>query len=382
MKQTAFIFGRTPALSLLELQSFYPKADLLIPGVAQVTKAVDAQVDMGLLGGTVKIIEVIDEIDAINADALVSLLTTDSKSTKVTFGISGYGGFIPPLNFAAEVKKKLVSRGLTARYVETKKDTALSSVVVSKQQIIEIVIIKKGTNYFIGITRAVQDFEDWNTRDFGRPAADPKAGMLPPKVARMIVNVALSKNVPGHTPMVLDPFCGVGTIIAEALLRGANTVGSDISEVAVRHAKKNMEWLRSKYPYIKPQYANIFVSDATHISDKIAPESIDVIITEPFLGETIDAHNQERLSPERTKNILRGLEKLYIGALREWIHILVPGGKIIMAMPSYMTDRGPMRVKKVVDRCEILGYTLLTGPIEYSRPQAVVRREFYIFQKN
>ena len=38
-------------------------------------------------------------------------------------------------------------------------------------------------------------------------------------------------------------------------------------------------------------------------------------------------------------------------------------------------------MKNVVDRCEMLGYTTKAGPIEYSRPQAKVRREFYIFEK-
>ena len=100
------------------------------------------------------------------------------------------------------------------------------------------------------------------------------------------------------------------------------------------------------------------------------------------MGEPVDKKDIPTLTPQRVKNILKGLEKLYIGSLREWTNILKPGGKVVIAMPAYDIQRVVVRVKNVVDRCESLGYTLITGPIEYSRPHAVVRREFYIFQKN
>jgi tRNA G10 N-methylase Trm11 len=197
----------------------------------------------------------------------------------------------------------------------------------------------------------------------------------------MIVNIALRGADAGHHPMVVDPFCGVGTVLAEALLVGANVSGSDLSEVAIAHAKKNIEWLRHEYPIIAPLYANIFVGDATHLSQFMAVDSADVIVTEPFMGDNLDKKDIANLRPERVKNILRGLEKLYIGALKEWTHVLKKNGTIVMAMPAYDIGRAVMRVKNVVDRCESLGYTLFTGPIEYSRPQAVVRREFYVFKK-
>ncbi len=385
MKQTAFIFGRTPQLSLLELQSFYPKAALLIEGVCLVSEEVDSQKMIHLLGGTVKIVDIVSKMPELDTDLLFSELVKYVQDRHITFGISVYGRAHVTPAVLTTCKKLLSARGISARYVETKHNETLSSVVISKQQVTELVIIGDTTEYYIGVTRAVQDFEDWNARDFDRPAPDPKAGMLPPKVARMIVNIALAGGcslAPDHHPMLLDPFCGVGTILAESLLRGANTVGSDISEDAVAHAKKNLEWLRHEYSSVEPLYANVMVADATHLSEHIAPQSVDAIATEPFMGETVDNKALLRLTPDRIKNILKGLEKLYIGALREWVGILKLKARVVIAMPTYLIDRRIYRVKNVVDRCESLGYTLLTGPIEYSRPQAVVRREFYIFQKS
>jgi len=382
MKQALFIFGRTPDLSFLELTSLYPTAVMVAPGVAVVDGfADDANAVIQKLGGTVKIADVAATVPELTEDVILPVLLAGAADNHITFGISAYGTRVPA-HLSSAVKKLLVQRGFVARYVETKHDEALSSVVVAKQQVVEVVAVSISKQFIVGVTRAVQDFEDWNNRDFGRPAADPKAGMLPPKVARMIVNIALMGQDTGSHPMVVDPFCGVGTVLAEALLSGANVTGSDISEDAIHNTKKNLDWLRHTYMSVAPLYANIFVGDATHIGNHLAADSTDAIVTEPFMGETIDKKDIPALTPQRVKNILKGLEKLYIGALREWTKILKPSGKVVIAMPAYDIQRTVTRVKNVVDRCESLGYTLITGPIEYSRPHAIVRREFYIFKKN
>lgn len=381
MRQSAFIFGRTPSLSLLELQAVQPDAVSLTPGIALVSGDISYNDMITLLGGTVKIAEIISTVPEVSVDTLFDVLKQTADGTRVTFGISTYGSVALPELLKQDLKKRLVEGGYTARFVETHHEQSLSSVVIAKQHVIDLAIIAHDGSYLLGITRAVQDFEDWNARDFGRPAPDPKRGMLPPKVARMIVNIARLQTHADH-PMILDPFCGVGTILGEAALMGCNVTGTDISHDAIDRAKKNHEWLRAKYPQIAPLYANYAVLDATHLSESIARESIDAIVTEPFMGENLDTSVREQESPEKVKNTLKGLEKLYIGSLKEWQTILKKGALVIMAMPAYATRRAVMRVKNVVDRCESLGYTLLTGPIEYSRPNAAVRREFYIFQKN
>ena len=79
------------------------------------------------------------------------------------------------------------------------------------------------------------------------------------------------------------------------------------------------------------------------------------------------------------KNIIKGLEKLYIGCLRDWHKVLKKGGVVVMALPVYNINGKTYFVKKVIDMCEMLGYTTLAGPIEYSRPQAVVKRNFFVW---
>lgn len=382
MNRTAFLFGRTPDLSLVELQALYPSAVLHTAGIGVVEEAVDAVALIHRLGGTVKIAAFARAVPSLTPEDAADVIFSVATDSRITFGISTYGSAKLPSSFVAHVKKVLNSRGATVRFIVARDEHALSSVVVSKQQVVELIVLPEADGYSLWTTAAVQDFEDWNRRDFGRPAVDPKAGMLPPKVARMIVNIALGGARTDRKPMLLDPYCGTGTILSEALLSGVNVTGSDVSEEQVERAKKNISWLRHEYPaQTESLYSAVFVSDATHIRAHLTEKSIDAIATEPYMGETVGTKEREMLTQQKVKNILKGLEKLYIGSLREWASVLSPGARVVMAMPAYVTQRGVMRVKNVVDRCESLGYTLFIEPIEYSRPQAVVRREFFIFQK-
>ncbi len=309
----------------------------------------------------------------------------------------------------------LEESGNHVRFVESKQGDELSSVVVEKQHVTELLIAKDGDRYVIAMTDVVQDFEEWNKRDYARPYADPKSGMLPPKVARMAVNLAAyhasfwqastrasrqtrlprltvarpesqsdagqilvtpgTASKTGHK-VLLDPFCGMGTILSEALLLGCKVIGSDQSEAVIDKARKNIAWLKTVYPEVSNIPSEFITEDATHIGNHVKHVSIDAIVTEPFMGK-----QDSRIDEEKVKNIIKGLEKLYIGCFKEWYKLLKPGGVLVIALPEYVIKDTLFAVKKVVDNCENLGYTRLVGPIAYSRPHAIVRRNFYVFQK-
>lgn len=321
-----FVFGNTPELSKLELDSVHTSGDPL-----EIANK---------LGGTVKIAkefgsfateeELIEKI----TEHLISL-----KLPKIDFGVSGHSGL------SKIIKKNLEEVGIKARFVLPREGNDLSSVVVTKQKLIEIIV----KDDKIGQTIWVQDFEEWNKRDYGRPAVDPKAGMLPPKIARMMVNIAGGSTI-------LDPFCGVGTVLAEALMVGRTVFGSDVSKAQVERTQKNLEWL-NKHPF------RLFENDARNISSKIT-EKIDAIVTEPDLGHSTD------------KNLREKLGYLYISSLTDWQKILKPGGKVVMVIPTFTVskDKELHLVKMVLDRAKIMGYSEFHEPIAYHRPQAIVKR--------
>jgi len=180
----------------------------------------------------------------------------------------------------------------------------------------------------VGRTLAVQAFKDLSKRDFGRPARDDASGMLPPKVAQIMINLAEIKNYDG---IVLDPFCGSGTILQEAMLMGFNQVsGTDLSPKAIEDTKENIAWLKDKYS-LSGVKTNIFLKNAIKLSESFKSESVEAIVCEPYLG------------PQRGWNDLKivkaEIEDLYSKALREFSKILKPHGRAVMIFPMFFGNK-------------------------------------------
>jgi tRNA G10 N-methylase Trm11 len=376
MTSYLFILGRTPLLAFVELQTFFPHVARVSVDLAscEAQFSLPAASILSRLGGTVKIAQNFGAIVDITPETLAPFF--DTTRGRFSFGVSSYGG-IPKVSreFLEGIKLLLEGCGVSVRFVESRDGAALSSVVVEKNQLQELVIAKTGVGYVVGRTVAVQPFDTWGQRDFGRPHADPKAGMLPPKVSRMVVNIADRRRDIGKVlaqKTLLDPFCGMGTILSEALVMGWNVVGADLDTDVVTRARANIRWLTETKKAAEGVTYRFNVSDAVHVSAAVDASTIDAIVTEPFMGPP---------KVRDVKNTLKGLEKLYIGCLRDWHTVLKPQGVVMMALPMYELGGRMYFVKKVIDMCETLGYTIVTGPIEYSRPQAIVKRVFYLFQK-
>lgn len=373
MTDYLFIFGRTPELSFQELRIFFPTSKRMTNTAALVSR--DDKIPLATidsLGGTIKLGEVLGNLTSLSPQEILPYFPRSSAS--LTFGISIYGGERVSEGLLSTIKSNLENELKShIRYVKPSSGSELSSIVVQKQNIYELLLLKLEKGYLVAKTLAVQAFEEWGKRDYGRPFADPKVGMLPPKVARMIVNIAGGGK---NEATILDPFCGMGTVVAEGILGGHHMYGSDISPDIIKRAEANIAWLISTYRSIREGSHHFFVSDAVHISTKLLPESLDAIVTEPYMGPSNIGSDALKV-----RNIAKGLEKLFLGCFKEWKKVLKPHGVILISIPSIRLKSGEEFVKKPIDMCETLGYTKVFGPIEYGRPQAVVKRNFYLFRK-
>ena len=75
-----------------------------------------------------------------------------------------------------------------------------------------------------------------------------------------------------------------GYFVQEALMMGYRRIfGGDLSAKAVADTKKNMGWLYEKYG-LKEKEVKIQLSDAKELKKIFAADSIDAVITEPYLG--------------------------------------------------------------------------------------------------
>lgn len=71
---------------------------------------------------------------------------------------------------------------------------------------------------------------------------------LTTRVSRAIVNIAVGND---KDKKIIDPCCGIGTVVMEALSMGMNIVGSDINEKVARGAARNLEYF--DYPPVIKQ---------------------------------------------------------------------------------------------------------------------------------
>lgn len=354
-----FILGTNPVLSTAEIialldgrfftvTEMYKQALIVDAAPGQV---LDAKALMSRLGGTIKIGELFGDI-APEEDAFVELMASnlDARPTEkpITFGFSFYSlESDAPANKAAalagrfrnagmEVKGRLKEAGKSARWVKAQVGAALSSVVVGKNKMIdegaEFVVMAKKDRFLIGKTTVIQPFEEFSKVDYGRPERDLEQGMLPPKLARIMINlIHVSREV--KEVALLDPFCGSGTILTEALQMGFGDVhGSDRNPAAVEATKKNIDWVKSKGLAPAESSANVVVSDAREINKQLKENSIDAIVTETYLGPPRTGR-EKRGEMQKT---LYDLTTLYGQSLGVWKKILKPGAPVVIAFPVYI----------------------------------------------
>lgn len=374
MTKYVFVLGSAGELAWTEINSLFPQAVRNTPKTAVlISNQVLKSIQFERLGGVIKAGQILN-LPEVTPEAIYGYIK--NEVTKKDFGISlvDFQNFNLS-EFSRDIKKLAESENLHLRYILPKSDQILSSVQADPSKVTEFLIFPYADKPVVAKIDFVQDYRNWANRDFQRPDLDSRRGMLPPKVARMILNIS---GITGTDDILYDPYCGMGTILAEGMMMGAKRViGSDQSADAVASATRNLNWIKSKYE-LSSEF-DLFQADATHIADNWNYGEVSLIVTEPYMGSRMIGLS--KYDKDKLKNIAKGLDKLYIGSLREWYRILKNGGKVMIAVPRFYTGNSVITVKKVIDTCEKLGYTKLLGPIEYSHFGAVVRREFYLFSK-
>ncbi len=371
------LLGNTPPLSLLELKSHLGNECVIDHHNHLAFLSLDnpdsVSTQLQQLGGTFKFLEVITPLPVNQNEAQETVVDyLSSQGNDITFGIINYYQDRLILE-ANDIKKALRKNGVKVRYLPSD-DWGLSSAILSHHQdIIDLLIIFYRDELFLLRTMATQTVDEWVVRDRQKPYASGKKGMLPPKVARMMVNIGLG-NLPSSVnlpPVVYDPFCGSGTVLMEAMLRGCRIIGSDIDKEAVEGTSKNMRWLQNMYK-TETNY-EIFELDATQLDQRHFAVKPDLIVTEPFLGKP----NPKAAELSR---IFQGLEALYMGAFRSWIGILNKGAIIVMVFPLVWANHDKFQLLGLIDKIKRFGYTLLSEPVEYSQPHATVKRQILVFR--
>ncbi len=384
-----FVLGRESLIAAAEIDAVLSlKKYDFSPPILTTEESFEPDQMINLLGGTIKIARDLASDGTETEIEEIIIKNLEAVAGKINFGISIYNPngddkFNLKLaeNFGKKIKKTLKEKGLSVRYVANK-EAALSSVTVTVNNLVgrgrEFLIKKNKNNLFsLAQTEAVQPFQNFSDRDFGRPGRDDLSGMLPPKLAITMLNLT-------QTPVnsaLLDPFCGSGTILSEALLLGyKNLTGSDISEKAVQNTKTNIDWVATKFNRELPD-TKIFKSEITELSKNLPPNSIDAIATEPYLGKPLRG---QETKPELIAQA-KELKDLYLQAFQQIYQVLKPKGKIVFIIPrfKYANDWIKIDCKNEIEK---IGFKVLPffedhSHFIYSRPNQRVAREIWRFEK-
>ncbi len=256
--------------------------------------------------------------------------------------------------------KDMLTKG---RFLEAHDPYGLSPIIISKHKVDEFFLDFDHNQVWQTIW--VHDFKHWIKKDRFMPFVNAKAGMLPPKIARSMINLA-PDGAWGHGRVLVDPFCGSGRVVVEGLELGFDAYGTDVSEQQCQQAAKNLSHM--DYPESK-----ISCLDSTHLSNKFKG-SIDLIVTEPFMGKP-------GIRPDKIQYLIPGLKKLYLGSLKDWLACLKPKGVVVMVFPVFNDGKKSYKTSDIIDDKLKLSYNQLNKAILYSKPDAYVKREIVVLQK-
>ena len=388
------VLGRQPEISLAEISALFSRVSFV--GKTLATFCADEKPNIDHLGGS---LELAEELAVSPLEFLQNL-----PEGKITLGVSDYSEHTSARKAQGEalkLKKILTRHGRSVRVVENK--TAALATATSlhtglsgaKPNKVELILVDGNWWHVIG----VQDIDAYARRDQARPARDAKVGMLPPKLAQILINLC------GPLPegsRILDPFCGTGVVLQEALLMGYKAYGTDLEQRMVDYTERNLEWLlKSENGFLsafrsaaarelapaahgdgpagrgREKPFQVSVGDATSFSWE---QPIDAVACEGFLGQPMSLPPVEiKLKAEKQR-----CGAIVVGFLKNLSTQIKSGTPVVMAIPAWLRPDGKYSRLEILDEVAKLGYNLLNQSREgllYYREGQVVARDIIILRK-
>jgi len=414
------ILGRQPEISLAELESLFGAENVTPLGKYAALVNSEDPLPQTRLGGTMKSAKLLTRLENTDLSGAFTYLQQSIPEHlhylpegKLQLGVSVYG--YPAtrdwlLKQMLTLKKLIKKTGQSVRIIENKSE-ALETAQVLYNKLTgplgwELLLIKDCGDTLVAQSTAVQDIDAYAKRDFERPMRDAFVGMLPPKLAQIMLNLAvgesyesrvMSQEEPTHSSslithsshdvVVLDPFCGTGVVLQEALLMGYDAYGSDISEKMVDYSTKNLEWLEKQWKVESGKW-KMEPGDATNhtwdFSQKTTNDQRITIVCETYLGKPLTSiPNQQELD-----RIMSESNSIAEGFLKNLAPQIQSGTKLCLALPAWSLGNGKFKHLKMLDHLTDLGYNRLelvhatNSELIYHREDQIVARELTLLVRS
>lgn len=382
------ILGRQPQLGMAELERLYPGEN--VSWFSKNTAIIESDFfSIEQLGGTQKAGRVILQLPRGDfRQASMKIVHHYTKkwligSGKITLGLSAYGFSVSPRDVQKTgiiLKQKLKNTDRSLRLIpnpEPALNTAIShhnKLGLSENKVELLIVRAEDGRIIIAEGIGAQNITALARRDQGRPKRDAFVGMLPPKLAQIMINLA---NPPKES-RILDPFCGTGVVLQEAALMNFHVYGTDLSEKMINYTQANLDWLRSTY--------NLSLDSLLQQGDAMDTTwqpPVDAVVCESYLGQPFSAPP----SPTKLTQVRRNCNHIINTFLKNIGSQLQPGTPLCIAIPAWKDINGTFTHLPLINELEKLGYApynfknVSPKDLLYHREDQIVARELLILTK-
>lgn len=366
MTNYIFFLGHQPHLSVAELEAVFGADSILEIKKNYAVLELAEEPNIDRLGGTTKISKVLktEDLQEDPDSQLLELLfsqISDQKTGKLRLGISVYSGkniVQTNIKVIREILEKLRKKaekdlpGLNLRTVEPRKSTLNAAQIIHsdllKKNGLSFDVLISEKEVILAQTIQVPNLKKYTLRDYGKPKPSGKNGMLPPKLAQILLNLSGAKK----GDVVLDPFCGSGTVLQEAMLIGIDSTGTDLNPQIIEDAKANLEWLDKRFRLRNSKVKfNVSVADAT---SQRWSRKVSRVVCESYLGTAMTNVPTET----KLQNIIDECNKVAEGFLKNIHDQLSDDGTIVFALPCWFIGENITKLP-VVENLSALGYNKL-----------------------
>lgn len=442
------LLGRQPALGIAELERVFGGQN--VNPLSNLAAIINTDtLDIELLGGTLKAGKVVIDLasgdwHSLSKKVIQYYLDEWSSSTgKITLGLGAYGfevGTRDIQKIGLVLKQKLKSTDASLRLIPNQ-ELALSTATSHHNKLglspnkIELLMVRADNGRIIvAQSTGAQNITAYAKRDQQRPKRDTFVGMLPPKLAQIMINLALdqvesrrlkiedsshNKDTDGGLPpfieggildresqaprdgfqppverplrenggnptdlegqvTVLDPFCGTGVILQEAAIMGHRVYGTDLSDKMVSFSRDNLAWLARTH--------HLALSSDLHSGDAMTAkwrQPIDAVVTEAYLGQPFSAPP----SPTKLDEVRKNCNHIITEFLKNLAPQIKSGVPVCIAIPAWRDRQGDFTHLPLVETVGQLGYkrheftNISQNDLLYYREDQIVARELLVLTK-
>ena len=379
-----FILGRNPLLSKAEILSYFEREgiELVNSSIKLNGLLIETSNELNLkkmleeLGGTIAAGKV---LFSGNLDFLKKEIEKKpiyfGRENKVVYSMLNFSDEDNFSEIAEAVKMNFRNENLKARYKGVSGTIKMQSGEVARGSPEKIML--RDRNYFVfgdkeisfGLLEESYNSEEAEKKDMKKPYRRESLA-ISPRLARILVNLSQVKK----NEILIDPFCGIGVIVGEALLKEINVIGVDIDKDAIDNAKKNIEWLKNNY---KINARAIIINKD---SAEVRIDKADGIATEPYLGELMTRIP----SKERALQIISGFEQLMINVLNNLKKGLKKEVKVAFTSPLIKSQNGKIscKINRICEGTGLRVYQIknsdIAFPIREFRPDQIVGRDIFV----